>query len=77
MVEVFCTNIQDPTTANRILNEIEGKFPRLKANFDLEDCDKILRIEFSTDFEPKEIIELVSHHGHSICVLEDIIYPIC
>lgn len=77
MVEVFCTNIQDSTVASKILNEIEEKFPGLKANFDLEDCDKILRIEFSISFEPKEIIELVSHQGHTIYVLEDIISPIC
>ncbi|MCH7398176.1 hypothetical protein MM236_09260 [Belliella sp. DSM 107340] len=77
MVEVFCTNIQDSTVASKILNEIEGKFPGLKVNFDLEDCDKILRIEFSMDFEPKEVIEFVSHRGHTIYALEDIIYPIC
>lgn len=45
MVEVFKTNITDLTDADLIINFIKQTHPQCKANFDLEDCDKILRVE--------------------------------
>jgi hypothetical protein len=45
MVEVFKTNIEDRRLAARLRAELELLFPGTRINFDLEDCDKILRIE--------------------------------
>ena len=45
MVEIFKTNIQEEKEANKVVRKLLEQFPNNKINFDLEDCDKILRIE--------------------------------
>lgn len=45
MVEVFKTNVQKRNEAKQIIQILLGHFPESKINFDLGDCDKILRIE--------------------------------
>lgn len=45
MVEVFKTNIACETVANEVSKGLSKLFPNYKVNFDLEDCDRILRIE--------------------------------
>jgi len=44
MVEAFKINVSDADKANLLLDQIHNTFKGYKANFDLEDCDKILRI---------------------------------
>lgn len=44
MIEVFKTNLVDEQIATEILTEIHSRFVNYKANFDLDDCDKILRV---------------------------------
>ena len=48
MIEVFKTNIQSQYEAKVILEELNFQFPDYAINFDLEDCDKILRVEATT-----------------------------
>ena len=69
MVEVFKTNIHDKTTANNILADLNQHFPRCKINFDLDDCDKILRIE-SEKVVPEEVTRILKHKGYYCEVLE-------
>ena len=45
MVEIFKTNIKKEKEANSILDKLKSYFPNYRMNFDLEDCDKILRVE--------------------------------
>ncbi len=45
MIEVFKTNINCPDKAKQLVEAIHQAFSNYKANFDLEDCDKILRVE--------------------------------
>jgi len=45
MVEVFKTNIQRKRTAAKIKMELLLLFPGCRINFDLDDCDRILRVE--------------------------------
>ena len=45
MVEVFKTDVKKKTKAKNILSMLQKEFPHLKINFDLDDCDKILRVE--------------------------------
>ncbi|WP_111309179.1 hypothetical protein [Confluentibacter sediminis] len=45
MIEVFKTNIASKSKAKEVLLMLNNKFPNYKVNFDLEDCDNILRIE--------------------------------
>ena len=45
MVEVFKTNIQKRAQSKMLLCVLSEAFPSFKINFDLSDCDKILRVE--------------------------------
>ncbi|HTS45635.1 MAG TPA: hypothetical protein VMH01_14650 [Puia sp.] len=45
MVEIFKTDVSKKTKAKNILSMLQKEFPHLKVNFDLGDCDKILRVE--------------------------------
>jgi hypothetical protein len=45
MVEVYSTDIETEEVANKVLLYLHSHFPHYKINFDLEDRDKILRIE--------------------------------
>jgi hypothetical protein len=45
MVEVFKTNVKNYNDSEKIVETLKKKFPFLKINFDLDDCDKILRVE--------------------------------
>jgi hypothetical protein len=45
MVEVFKTNVKRRDEAKRLIQHIGLRFPSYKINFDLTDCDKILRVE--------------------------------
>ena len=62
MVEVFSTNVQNQEQARFLIGHLLALFPEARINFDLEDCDKILRVE---DESPcvQEIINLLSTYG--------------
>jgi hypothetical protein len=45
MIEVFKTNVSDQMHANMLLDQIHQAFSAYQANFDLEDCDRILRVK--------------------------------
>jgi hypothetical protein len=69
MVEVFKTNISDNSLTKGIINKLEIKLPNSKINFDLEDCDRILRIE-SENINPIVIIEVLLKEGFKCEVLD-------
>ncbi len=50
MVEIFKTNITDTDKALALIDQIHQSFRGYKANFDLQDCDNILRIQSSAGF---------------------------
>ena len=56
MVQVFKTNVQQPDQAKMIVGMLQEYFPASDINFDLEDCDKILRVKheevLSTEVPP-------------------------
>lgn len=45
MVEVFKTNVQHRQPAKQLVSILRNQFAFSKISFDLEDCDKILRVE--------------------------------
>jgi hypothetical protein len=72
MVEVFKTNVADDNTADHLVDQIHRKFDGYHANFDLEDCDLILRVEnFSGDVEAFQITDLVKENGFEAEILVD------
>jgi hypothetical protein len=68
MVEIFKTNITDGVQAGFILQLLKEQWPQYKANFDLEDCDRILRIE-SDSVENEKILSLMNLQGYLCEVL--------
>jgi hypothetical protein len=69
MVEVFKTNIEETVQAVKIVDLLLEHFPGNKINFDLHDCDKILRVE-GKSFCVENIITLVIKNGFSCKSLE-------
>ena len=69
MVEVFKTNVQDRGTARTIVHYLHREIPDATINFDLEDCDKILRISNSS-FMKEDVVRMVLMLGHYCEVLE-------
>lgn len=45
MIEVFKTNVNKMISGDRLLPEIQSLNQHYLVSFDLEDCDRILRIE--------------------------------
>ncbi|TSD64650.1 hypothetical protein FFF34_012135 [Inquilinus sp. KBS0705] len=68
-VEVFKTNVNEANISRRLTEQLLKCFPASKVNFDLEDCDNVLRVE-GTGICPKRIIELLNHNGHHCEVLK-------
>ena len=76
MVEVFSTNICDKSIADLLVIQIEHRFRNYRANFDLDDCDHILRIKAIEGIVNAEsIIDFVEGFGYRIEVLPDNIVP--
>ncbi len=69
MIEVFKTSITEEEHAEMILSALVNSFPNIKPNFDLDDCDHVLRVE-GNEFTPTEIIDLLQTNGH-YCQLLD------
>jgi len=69
MVEIFKTNVKKRKQSEKLVSLLSMKYPDLKINFDLEDCDKILRIE-GESFCPTRITKKMNKLGHKCLVLE-------
>ncbi|MEO8764787.1 MAG: hypothetical protein ABI416_10890 [Ginsengibacter sp.] len=72
MVEVFKTDVIHHDVADRLIDQIHRTFIGYKANFDLQDCDNILRIKSVTgSVESTHIIYLLKKLGCNAEILED------
>ena len=68
MVEIFKTNVQLQEQAEIVLGMLSKTFPEYKMNFDLYDCDHILRIE-GKNIVPEKIVELLKCNCYECEVL--------
>jgi hypothetical protein len=72
MVEVFKTNVRDADQANILVGHIHRTFNNYKANFDLQDCDNILRVKCTAgSIQPSLLINLLNDFGYNAEVLPD------
>ncbi|WP_215223949.1 hypothetical protein [Echinicola shivajiensis] len=72
MVEVFKTSVEAVEDKQFLLDKLQKEFPHYKINFDMEDCDKILRIEtIEPDINSLSIIEFMNRYGFKIEILQD------
>lgn len=65
MIFVFKTSVKTKKQIKALKPHIDNILPKAKWNFDLEDCDKILRIE-SEENVVREIQKLLNTH-HLYC----------
>lgn len=70
MVEIFKTNIQQGSQCDDIIEIIRKHYPSYKINFDLDDCDKILRVE-ALHINNKDVISFLEESGVYCEVLPD------
>ena len=68
MVEIFKTNVNEVLQAEKIISLLNDHFPAFMINFDLHDCDKILRVK-GESIPIDEIVTLVSANGFHCSVL--------
>ena len=72
MVEVFKTNVSERWQANLLLEQIHKTFDTYRANFDLDDCDKILRIKCASgEIHAARLINMLAEYGCQAEVLPD------
>ena len=69
MVEVFKTNVAEVQEATKLVALLLQHFPTNKINFDLHDCDKILRME-GQNVMVEKVMMLVEKNGFECSVLE-------
>ena len=71
-IEVFKTNVNDARQAQRLAGIIDESSPGYEVNFDLDDCDKILRVKcHASTIDSGRIIELLKGEGYSAEILCD------
>ncbi len=68
-VEVFKTDVQKVWQAEKIIVVLQQVFPGSRINFDLEDCDKILRVE-GRNICLEKIKTLLQGSGFACTILE-------
>jgi hypothetical protein len=56
MIEVFKTNITHQWEAQKLIEQVQAIFAGYIVNFDLDDCDKILRVECKSGIIQSEIL---------------------
>ena len=72
MVEIFKTNVTNKKLAGRVLKSLRAQLPAYHFNFDLEDCDRILRAQSENiAVEIRGIMQIVKGHDVDICLLVD------
>lgn len=69
VIEVFKTDVQEWSQAGRLTALLLEYFPGSRINFDLEDCDRVLRVE-GTDFRPDKVVAIIMQNGFSCTPLE-------
>jgi hypothetical protein len=69
MIEVFKTNVEEICQAEVLVDLLLHHFPGSKVNFDLQDCDKILRVE-GDSFVACQVMSLVEESGFACEILE-------
>ena len=70
IVEIFKTNVSDQQLANKIIMDLNQLFPDYNINFDLEDCDRILRIDCEFLLSER-VISILKEKGFSC---EELLY---
>ena len=69
MIEIFKTNVKSTMQAEAFLSLLHRQLPSAEINFDLEDCDNILRVK-DEKFCSLNVIKILEDNGFECEVLE-------
>ena len=69
MIEVFKANVENASDASNIVQVLLQHFPGSRVNFDLQDCDRILRVE-GKDFCVETTLTFMKENGFHCSVLD-------
>lgn len=70
MLGIFKTNISTNQDKNIVISAISDQIKVTACTIDLEDCDKVLRIDSPTPFTFQAIINVVTHLGFNCEILK-------
>lgn len=71
-VEVYRTTVNSRLAADVLLQQLHWFFPGWCISFDLEDCDRVLRVETTGDPIPDDFITgLLARSGYQCAPLPD------
>lgn len=68
-IKVYKTNVDNRELAKEILRKIREELPESDPSFDLENCDKVLRVESQRNVKEVLIKEIIEKCGHQMEVL--------
>ncbi|MEQ8523908.1 hypothetical protein [Gracilimonas sp.] len=68
-IKVYKTDVVNRELAIEVLRKIREELPESDSSFDLDDCDKVLRIESHKDVKEVLIKEIIENCGHQMEVL--------
>ena len=72
MIEVFKTDVDDKDRAAMLVGQIHRSLAHCRANFDLDDCDRILRVKgIVCENDTCQVMNLVRRFGHFVQILPD------
>lgn len=76
MIEVFKTNVEGSNEAAWLIGQMREIFSDYIINFDLEDCDRIMRVKCDKGtIDSETVIALLNTSGFAAEVLGDEIVP--
>ena len=74
MVEVFKTDVMHPEAAALLVLQIRQVASWYKVNFDLSDCDRILRVQSSSEpVNAALVMEILKDFGFHAEILPDVV----
>ena len=68
-VEIFKTNIECPLIALSTAEELTRLFPHYRVCFDLEDCDRIMKVAANGTISSESILAFVRSKNYTIELL--------
>ena len=72
MVEVFKTDVGEAAAAMRIVEALQDRCALYVANFDLDDCDRVLRVKCLVgEVDATEVIMQLTELGFNAEILPD------
>lgn len=72
MVEIFKTNVEETEKAVQITEILRKRFPTCRFNFDLSDCDRILRAEsYNGSIDIEGIVEIAKKYSLEIKLIKE------